>query len=555
MTLTRREFVAATAASSFLIADWASSAQQNGRYASAFRHIDTMVERYMRDMHAPGLTLAIADRTSVLRVATYGLSDLDRKEPVRADHLFHIGSITKSFIAIALLQLREEGKIDLHAPVTRYLPWLRVEPRDGITTHHLLSHSSGLPSWVPVFPSDPSLRMTAGFPQGAHFHYCNVGYAILGHLIETLDGRPFHDVIRARIFKPLGMNASEAVIGPELRDRTANSYVNYRDDHPYRRSGRLADAPQIVFDNAAGCIASTPGDMALYLRMLANRGKPLLSDAAFGDMSTRHVPLEDGGEPGYGYGLFTETLDGHAIVRHTGGMVSFMSAMHVDPVDGIASFASVNAQQGYRPNPVTIFALRSIRAINENKPLPEIPPPNPPTAIKDAKELAGVYTSNDGEKIAFVAEGETLFLVHGGKRLPVELATGDYYVAHPNFELFPFFFEREKGGPAISVGHGTRWWASERYAGPRTFEVPEAWRAFAGHYRNEDPWMGSLRVVVRQGKLWVNGTATLRQVEPNLFRFNEPEYNPEWLEFREVVNGRAQHVRLSGYDLWRVLAR
>lgn len=166
-----------------------------------------------------------------------------------------------------------------------------------------------------------------------------------------------------------------------------------------------------------------------------------------------------------------------------------------------------------------------------------------------------MYTSVDGEKIEFVADGETLFLLHGGKRLPVEVATGDYYVAHPDFELFPFYFERLKNGPAMSVGHGARWWASDRFDGPRTFEVPESWRAFAGHYRNEDPWLGSLRVVVRQGKLWVNGTAALRQTAPGMFRFAEPDYNPEWLEFREVVNGKAQHVRLSGSDLWRVLAR
>jgi CubicO group peptidase (beta-lactamase class C family) len=148
MTLTRREFVVTAAAGSVLVADWISAAPQNARYTSAFKLIDTMVERFLREMNAPGLTLAIADRDQVLRVATYGMSDADRKEPVRPDHLFHVGSISKSFVAIALLQLRDEGKLDLHAPVTRYLPWFRIEPRDAITTHHLLSHSSGLPSWV-----------------------------------------------------------------------------------------------------------------------------------------------------------------------------------------------------------------------------------------------------------------------------------------------------------------------------------------------------------------------------------------------------------------------
>ena len=557
MTLTRREFVAAAAASGFLISDWTTAAaQENESYASAFRHIDTMVERYMRDMNSPGMTLAIADRKGTIRLATYGMSDPDRKEPVRPDQLFHIGSITKSFVAIALLQLRDEGELDLHVPIARYLPWLRIEPRDVITTHHLLSHSSGLPSWVPVFPSDPATRVAAGFAPGSHFHYCNMGYAVLGYLIEALDGRPYPDAIRARVFRPLGMNASHAIIGPELRDRTVNSHVAYRDDLPFRRADRLAEAPQIVFDNAAGSIASTPADMALYLRMLANRGKPLLSEARFAEMSKPHVPTSDARDESYGYGLFVSKLDDHEMVRHTGGMVSFMSAMYVDLDDGIAAFASVNAQQGYRPNPVTIFALRTMRASIANKPLPEIPAPNPPTKIPGASALAGVYTSAAGEKIEFVADGDSLFLVHGGKRHPVEIATGDMYVSHPELARYPFAFEREKkeDGKAISVGHGARWWMSDRYAGERTFDYPEAWKAFVGHYRNEDPWVGSIRIVMRQGKLWAGGTGALRPIDANTFRFAEPEHNPEWIQFLDVVNGRAQRIKISGYDLWRVLA-
>ena len=572
MTLSRREFVAAAAAGSVLVADWIEAAPAApGRYAAAFRAIDAMVARYMREMNAPGLTLAIADRDAVLRVATYGLSDADRREPVRPEHLFHIGSISKSFAAIALLQLRDEGKLDLHAPVTRYLPWLRIEPRE-ITTHHLLTHSSGLPDSLYVFPSDPSATHTAGFTPGAHFHYSNLGYGMLGLLVETLDGRAYPEVIRARILEPLGMNASAPSISADIRGRTAASYNNYLDDRPYTRHGRLAHAPAIVLDNAAGCIASTPGDMGLYLRMLARRGSPLLGEKSFADMSAPHIRLADGAEPGYGYGLFIDTLDEHPVVRHTGGMVSFMSAMHIDLTDGLGAFASVNAQQGYRPNPVTTYALRAIRAANANKPMPDPPPPNSPATIQGAGDLAGVYVLDCGgcaaafksgseaaavQKIEFAANGDALFLVHDGKRIPVEIAGGEMYVNHPDFALYPFFFEREKkeGGRAVSVGHGARWWTAESYAGPRTFDVPDAWRGYQGHYRSEDPWVGSGRIVLRQGKLWVGGTAALRAVNANTFRFVEPEHNPEWIQFLQIVNGKARHMKVSGTDLYRAEVR
>lgn len=547
MTLTRRElFVKGTAAAvalRFVVTDSVFAAEPS-RYAAAFNAIDTFVERYLREMNAPGLTLTIADRTGTLRVATYGLADLERKEPVRNEHLFQIGSISKSFAGAALLQLRDEGKLDLHAPVTKYLPWLRIEPRT-LTAHQLLTHSSGLPGWAPVFPSDPTARHTAGFPPGSNFWYSNLGYHILGYLIETLDGRAYPDAIRARIFAPLGMNASVAYIAHDTRARSANSYIPFTPDRPYPRTGRVADAPQILFDNAAGSISSTPGDMGLYLRMIANRGKGLVAEKTFDDWVTGYVPTAPNGDESYGYGWFAGKLDEHRMIRHTGGMVSFMSAMHADLEDGIGVFASINAQLGYRPNPVSTYAVRAIRAVNAGQPMPEAPAIPSPSAIANAKELAGAYIAADGERIELVQDGEGLVLVRGGKRYPFEIAAGQPIVRTPELELFGFVFDREKK----TVAHGTRLWS----AAPRDAEAhPPAWNAFTGHYRSESPWIGSTRVVSRQGALWLDGVTALRPVDANTFRFVEPEHCPEWVQFLDVVNGKSRRIRVSGEDLWRV---
>ena len=549
MTLTRRELLAGGAAAAvalrFTVTDRVFAAEASSRYGAAFKAIDAMVERYLREMNAPGLALAIADRGGVLRVATYGLSDLDRNEPVRPEQMFQIGSISKSFAAAALLQLRDEGKLDLHAPVTKYLPWLRIEPRGVITTHHLLTHSSGLPSWAPVFPADPGARHIAGFTPGSNFWYCNLGYQILGYLIETLDGRPYPDAIRARIFEPLGMSSSVAYIANDTRARSVNSYVPYLPDRPYPRMGRVADAPQIVFDNAAGSISSTPGDMAVYLRTIANRGKGLLSEKSFNDWVKGYVPTSPSAEESYGYGWFTGKLDEHAMIRHTGGMVSFMSAMHLDLEDGVGAFASINAQLGYRPNAVTTYAIRAIRAVNAGQPLPEAPAMPAASAIADAKELAGLYTSSDGDKLELVNEGEGLVLLRGGKRYPVESAGGLPLVRTSEFDTFGFVFDREKK----SVAHGGRLWTAAPYTAA---EVPAAWRAFTGHYRSESPWVGSVRVVARDGKLWLDGVTPLRPVDAITFRVAEPEHCPEWVQFLDVVSGKSRHIKVSGEDLWRV---
>ena len=108
--------------------------------------------------------------------------------------MFQIGSITKSFIAIVLLQLREEGKLDLEKPILDYLPWLRIQSAfPPITTHHLLTHSSGLSAAWEVFLSDPSQRHIAAYAPGKQFYYNNLAYAVLGHLAWTLDGRELPD--------------------------------------------------------------------------------------------------------------------------------------------------------------------------------------------------------------------------------------------------------------------------------------------------------------------------------------------------------------------------
>ncbi len=172
---------------------------------------------------------------------------------MREDELFQIGSISKSFVALALLQLRDEGKLDLERPVTDYLPWLRIESKFGpITVHHLLTHTTGLPGAGDVFQSDPELAHLAAYAPGEHFHYNNAMYDTLGILAWTLDGRELPELLRERIFRPLGMNSSEPVITNDVRERLAKSYVPFLADRPYPRDGRLSEAPFVFATGGAG---------------------------------------------------------------------------------------------------------------------------------------------------------------------------------------------------------------------------------------------------------------------------------------------------------------
>jgi D-alanyl-D-alanine carboxypeptidase len=518
--------------------------------APGIREIDAFVERHIREMGAPGLTLGLADRNGVIAVRTHGYTDVKTGRPVAPDDLFEIGSITKSFVALCLLQLREQGKLDLDRPIREYLPWLRIESAYApITVHHLLTHTSGLPNPLSL----PATPLWTAHAPGEHFHYCNAGYEILGYLLRTLDGRPLREIFRARIFEPLGMTASEGVISHEIRPRLALSYWPVYDDRPFQRHGPLAEAPNLAMDNAAGCIASTPRDMAFYMKMLLNQGRPLISRESFALFTKPAIPAPGFGVgAGYGYGIAIQPVEGRTVLRHTGGMVSFSSAMQVDLDAGVGAFASVNASlAGYRPNAVAGYALAALRTARAGQPVPPAPEFEDPYKVPIPADYAGTYTAPDGRQLKIVATGDRLELVHKGERLALErLAPDNFWAPDPAFALYPLSFERD-GGKVVEVSYGGDWYAGEHYKGPRTFETPPEYRAYAGHYRNEDPWMGSARVVLRKGRLWLGG-APLVPLGNGLFRIGEEEHEPDRVRFEEVANGRALRAYLSGTEFRRV---
>ncbi|HEU5468482.1 MAG TPA: serine hydrolase domain-containing protein [Steroidobacteraceae bacterium] len=570
MTITRRHVLQAGAAGASLVAmgrfrvSEAEPAAGAGAYAGAWPALDSFAEQYMRDMNSPGMTLVLADREGVQRVANYGFGDLETRKPPAEDTLFEIGSISKSFVALALLQLRDEGRLDLNRPVVDYLPWLRIDSKFApITTHHLLTHTSGLPGAGDVFQSDPELRHLAAYAPGEHFHYNNAMYDVLGILAWTLDGRELPELLRERILRPLGMTASEPVITADIRSRLAKSYQPFFVDRPYPRQGRLCEAPFVFATGGAGCVACTASDMGAYVRMLASGGKRgearLVSEDGFGLFATPHVLAEDFG-PGahYGYGIAVDTLDGNRLLRHTGGMVSFMSALMVDIDEGFGGFASVNAQQGYRPNPVVRYAIQLMRARRKSAPPPPMPEADAAAVVKDAADFAGAYRGDAGA-LEIIADGERLFVLESGERVPLErLAEAGRFVArHPRLERFAFVFGRKDPeapkSPVVEVSWGADWYRNARYEGPEKFDYPKAWDAYVGHYRNESPWIGSLRVLVHKGRLTLEGTIPL-EADGELFRLRDGPYNTEWIRFGEVVNGRCMHMRLSGSDLWRVAA-
>ena len=149
------------------------------RLQPAYKGLDEYVARHISEVGAPGMTLALADRNGLLRSSQYGFADMKAGIKVAPETLFEIGSISKSFVAMAVLQLAEEGKLDLQKPVINYLPWLKIESKySPFTTHHLLSHTSGL-SGLPLLMRVAATTLRVGFEPGSRWVYSNIGYVLL----------------------------------------------------------------------------------------------------------------------------------------------------------------------------------------------------------------------------------------------------------------------------------------------------------------------------------------------------------------------------------------
>lgn len=559
-----------------VLAAWmASPAAQPDPYAAAWTRIDEFVAGRMRDANTPGLALGVTSRERLLRVGTYGFANVDAKQPVMPDTLFEIGSISKSFTSIALLQLRDEGKFDPHAPITQYLPWFSIKSQFApVTGHHLMSHTAGFPRDRDDVPSSMyqayGLReRETGYAPGEHYAYSNIGYQVLGYALEAMTKRRYADVITERILRPVGMHATDALFTHETRPRIAVGYERMYDDRPSHPSHPLVPATWLEYAAGDGSIVSTPADMAAYARMLLNRGivqgaRRVLTEEGF-TLLTQGV-AKSGEKAWYGYGLGTAERDGRVLLSHGGGMVGYSSMLVADPEAGVGAVVMVNGPGD--ASGVAHFALNVTRAALRKEPLPAVPPPDDRTRVPNADDYVGEYrTPSSPTRVAGQADEEGTLTVnaHGGQLLvsldggsPVAAerrGTDTFLVNTPAMGRFLLRFKRE-GGKVTWAVHGSHTYVTSAYR-HKPSSPPEGWRAYPGHYRTTHAWFNNFRIVVRLDGLFLispdGGETKMEPLGPGLFK--EEGRSPERLRFDSVVDGQALRANLSGVDYYRVFTK
>ena len=535
--------------------------------ADAFDRIGEALERHLPVTHAAGIALAVTDRDETLGVAVRGFADVASGTPVRPETRFMIGSISKSFAAMIVLQEVEAGRLGLHAGINELLPWLELpEPFGPITLHHLLTHTSGLATGTEDAPTalGAAIRLREvppTFPPGERFWYSNDGYKLVGLVLERVTGTPIHELLRERILAPLGMSSTVAAIDDGVRTDLATGYEPMFTDRPPQLRHPLVPATFTVSNSADGSIVSNALDMAAYARLLLNRGlgptDRVLSDAMFERLTTPVIDLPDQPGASYAYGLDVGADEQGRFIAHGGGMVGYTAWLGVQPDDGFGLVILQNG--GGSKHPLAVHAIDVMQAALRGASPPAAWTPPAATAIPDAPAYAGTYAGDDGRELTVETDGDGLRIALGGataplERDPLEEPRDPFLVAHPDLDRFQLRFGRDAEGRVVEASHGETWFRGAGYAGPEPVDPPDDWRAYPGLYRNDDPWMPTLRVVLRKGRLVLSfpveagdeeGEAELTPLEDGWFAAGE-SWIPRRIRFDGIVDARATIATFNG---------
>lgn len=503
----------------------------------------------------PGMSLAVADNDGFTAAIALGWADLSGHEPMSSDHLFQIGSISKSFLALSILSLADAGAIDLEAPIARYLPGVPW-PVAAISVAQVMSHTSGLPDGAGMFPRVPDGRLWTGFPAGTKFSYSNTGFDLLGAMVEHITGKRFQSVILERVRAPLGLAAINESINQGNRARFPKAYIPW--DETAAAETPLAVLQQAKWDpedTPAGSIAATAPLMAAYARALcglgAGYGAPVLSDAAAKRFSTGVIASDGdfGPDSKYALGIAIQPVDGVPCLHHTGGMVAFSSSIHADPQAGVGAFASVNARNGgYRPRKTTAYAISLLRAARAGQPLPAAPDPLASWKPKDPSPLFGRWVGPDGHAFAIEAGADFPQVRTESGVAPLFAAGGMLATPHPAFSRHGL--DPVRDGAAVTG----IWWGEilfGRGAPVAQPAVSERLRALAGVYINRDPWDGYAVTLARGDTLVGEGFGTLVE-RGDYWALAKDSGGIERFRFDAILNGKAQRFNVSGTDFDRI---
>ncbi|QKG57072.1 beta-lactamase family protein [Hymenobacter sp. BRD128] len=375
-------------------------AQRASHVINSVPELTDSIRRVMVKEHIPGLMLVLATRDSVLYAGGLGEANSTTHQPVTAHTLFRIGSITKSFIALGLLQLIEQGKLHLNDEVRKIAPEVPIdnpwETTDPVRVVHLLEHTAGfddmglnrfgnytatdLPGRASVELYRDELRCR--WRPGERMAYSNPGYQIAGYLLEKFSGQSYEQYLTQHFLRPLGMPDATPTRRPGALPQLAQGYT-------YTGGRYEANPPFALYPGASGSMNASAADMARYVQFFLHDGRTaagtaLVQPASLREMETMHSTLaaRNGQPTGYGLANYAVTVEGKAIYRgHGGAIPGFISALGYNRELGVGYALSNNGN--HRKSRIELLVQQFL--------LRQAPASLPPAPVALATTQAAAY--------------------------------------------------------------------------------------------------------------------------------------------------------------------
>ena len=374
-------------------------------YTEVAAYLERVIIAEMHDKQLPAVSIALVDKDRIVWARGFGDADSVHHVPATAETVYRVGSVSKLFTDIGIMQLVEKGRVNLDAPVSRYLPGFHPANSYGapITLRELTSHRAGLMREPPqgnyFDASSPSLRATVMsmnttslmYKPATHIKYSNAGVATVGYVLERAGGETFSAYLTKHVLAPLGMEESAFELTPALRPRLATGYM-------WTYDGRRFPAPGFQLgESPAGSLYTTVTDLCRFMSAMFARGQGLHGRVLQAKtVEEMWVPqfARAGTKTGYGIGFGVDTLDGLRTVAHGGAIYGFATQASMLPDErlGVAVVTTLDATNAVTSR-IATAALRAMLAVRNHRPVPAWHSTEP-VAAADAARLAGRYVSD-----------------------------------------------------------------------------------------------------------------------------------------------------------------
>ncbi len=447
---------------------------------------ETYVQKLLDEFQVPGAIVAVAKDGELFYEKTFGYRDLEEGTPINLDTVFGIGSITKSFTCLAIMQLQEEGKLSVNDPVVKYLPEFRTPDEahtKAITIHHFMTHTLGLPPLPSLIPAmqrsleaDPTaeelLKQFAKYgnepidtfeqlmayigelkiellgPPGTQFSYSNDAFGLLGTIVERASGQSYESYIQEQILQPLGMDRSVFHVDELGEDDNVAMLYTPKVKEGVRQVLRAPvwwDSPSM---RAAGFLKASARDMLRYAELYrtggSSHGATIISKESVAQMVEPHARIDSVRSYGYGLGIVPFS-EGHTLIQHTGGIKGVTAQMFIVPEAGLTGILLTNMDDA----PITDLTLGLLNSLF-GRPLDtqyaafaeyEVP-------LAGLEQYQGTYQSGEGDQVSIrldEAEGK-LVLVMGETELSLRPIGEDAFLFTRRNIDTPVHFVRDPEG-------------------------------------------------------------------------------------------------------------